>query len=272
MPKPTDLAIWSTDANYPMDAAPEEGTPTKVAPVLGKQQLGYRPAEEPPATTDNWWRNVVHQWIEYIDAAVWDGDLTVDGNLTVTGDTTLEGDLIAEEDLTLTGSLEGAAGVPVLAGAGVEAPVYYHTVAQCLHISAGQFIDATRENSGTVTHVRNSGSWTLASSVTPITIPITLPLGAVITAYEINLTKLSGVGQTHFSQLRRTHEDGTESAVSAGHSNNANAPGAGTYMVETGINHAINTFYGYHITFTPAAGGGADQIGFCRLYWTMPAP
>jgi hypothetical protein len=66
MAKPTDLPVWATDANYPVDGEPEEGTPTKVTPSDPKQALGHRPNEKPKAQNLNWWENLVYQWIEFL--------------------------------------------------------------------------------------------------------------------------------------------------------------------------------------------------------------
>lgn len=109
MAKPTDLPVHATDANYPMDAAPEEGTPTKVEPLSGKQALGHRPAEKPPAQSENWWKNLVYLWLLWLNGIVAgavnrivqigaDGelyaseDMTID-DLTVTGDAQINGGL-----------------------------------------------------------------------------------------------------------------------------------------------------------------------------------
>lgn len=109
MAKPTDLPVHATDANYPMDAAPEQGTPTKVEPLSGKQALGHRPAEKPPAQSENWWKNLVYLWLLWLNGIVAgavnrivqigaDGelyaseDMTID-DLTVTGDAQINGAL-----------------------------------------------------------------------------------------------------------------------------------------------------------------------------------
>ena len=115
MAKPTDLPVHATDANYPMDAAPEEGTPTKVEPLSGKQALGHRPAEKPPAQSENWWKNLVYLWLVWLNGIVAgtvnrivqigaDGelyaseDMTID-DLTVTGDAQINGNINVTGDV-----------------------------------------------------------------------------------------------------------------------------------------------------------------------------
>lgn len=274
MPKPSDLPVWSTDTNYV--GGPENGTPTKLEPSGGKQAVGHLPSEFPRPQYMNWWQNLVYLWLAYFDAGIWDGDLEVDGDLLVdqdagvTGDLTVGGDIDALGDVHVTGSLEGVGGDPVPCDAGVEATVYYHTTAIPLHIPASTYVNINQENSGVITHIRNHGSYTLAASTDPLTIPIMLPKGSVITAYELSIVKSSGVGEVHNSRLYKVHEDCTHTALAVGHANAENAPGQ-TFMTESGLSIEVEQQYAYHLLFTPDNGGG-DQVGFCKVYYTHPAP
>ncbi len=54
--KPSDLPTWATDGGADI-----------VEPNAGKQALGHRAGERPPAQYFNWWQNLVFQWIEWID-------------------------------------------------------------------------------------------------------------------------------------------------------------------------------------------------------------
>lgn len=67
MAKPTELAKWATDTNYPAGSEPEAGTPTKVAYTLGQEQVGWRPGQRPPAQELNTWMHRVGKWIDWID-------------------------------------------------------------------------------------------------------------------------------------------------------------------------------------------------------------
>ncbi len=67
MDKPTDLAPWADDANYPAGAEPEAGTPTKVAYTLGQEAVGWRPKGKPPAQELNTWMHRVGQWVQYVN-------------------------------------------------------------------------------------------------------------------------------------------------------------------------------------------------------------
>lgn len=69
MPAPDTIPEWALDDDYPMDAEPEEGTPTKVEPSSGKKATGWRPSEMPPAQYLNWWMWLVGMWIDWLQMA-----------------------------------------------------------------------------------------------------------------------------------------------------------------------------------------------------------
>lgn len=91
MPKPVIIPTWASDANYPAGAEPEAGTPTKVAPTTGQGTIGWRPDQIPTAQEQNWWMDLVADWLAYLDGANIDGDLTVTGNLLVTNNGVFDG-------------------------------------------------------------------------------------------------------------------------------------------------------------------------------------
>lgn len=70
MAKPVKLPTWSTDTNYPAGADPWSATPVKVEPTSGKKAEGWEPSEKPPAQWQNYWQNLVHQWVEYFCSAL----------------------------------------------------------------------------------------------------------------------------------------------------------------------------------------------------------
>lgn len=85
--KPASPALWATDANYPMDAEPEEGTPTKAS--LGEEEtVGWRPGKKPPAQKMNGWQNKVGQWTQWLDDGLVDFDQVV---IDSTGDSNGDG-------------------------------------------------------------------------------------------------------------------------------------------------------------------------------------
>lgn len=125
VPKPSTVFVWATDAAYGASANPWSTDPNKVAPVAGLIAEGWEPTEHPAADNLNWNFNLIGQWIDYIDAGVWDGDLEIDGRLhvnptsptafpqfevsngttlleatTVVGTFTLTGSMVASGDVT----------------------------------------------------------------------------------------------------------------------------------------------------------------------------
>ncbi len=77
-PKPNSLPRWATDTVYP-PAHPFEGDLTKVEPDEDKKDLGEEPLEKPPAEYQNWWKNLVYQWAQYLDGLTFSGsDMVLD--------------------------------------------------------------------------------------------------------------------------------------------------------------------------------------------------
>src|SRR5574341_295905 len=67
MAKPASKPTWATDANYPANTQPWASSATKVQPSSGKQAEGWEPEEPPPAQYMNWWKNLVGQWVDFVD-------------------------------------------------------------------------------------------------------------------------------------------------------------------------------------------------------------
>ncbi len=77
MPKPTTLPVWNTSAG------------NRVAPSGGKQASGYSLGDIPVSGNLNWWKNLVYQWVLWLD-----GILTADGGVTA----------LANQDITVSGT------------------------------------------------------------------------------------------------------------------------------------------------------------------------
>jgi hypothetical protein len=107
MPKPIKLPTWAT------------GSTSILEPSDGKKAQGWVPGEQPPASIFNYWQNLVHEWITWLDAnGLVDGgslgDLQVNGTLGTTGNTTIgtDGD---GANLQVNGTL-GTTGLATVAG------------------------------------------------------------------------------------------------------------------------------------------------------------
>lgn len=64
MARPDALPEWATDTNY--TNGPDVGTPTKVEPPGAKSAEGWVGSEKPPAQYQNWWQNLVGEWVEHL--------------------------------------------------------------------------------------------------------------------------------------------------------------------------------------------------------------
>ncbi len=69
MPKPTELPEWATDAVYDSVGETWDATATKVEPSAGKKAEGHEPGERTPAQEQNWWQNLVYEWIKWLEVS-----------------------------------------------------------------------------------------------------------------------------------------------------------------------------------------------------------
>lgn len=104
--KPASVPTWATDANYPAGAATYSATPTKVAPIATRRQRGWEPKKKPPAQVENYERNLIGQWCQYLNDGAFSGNHSVDGDFEVTGDTNLNGALEVGGTLTVADDAE----------------------------------------------------------------------------------------------------------------------------------------------------------------------
>lgn len=100
MPKPTDLPVWATDAAYDAPGEDWDTEDTKVEPSVERQEEGWEPESFPPAEELNWWQNLVYQWILYLDAGEFEGDVSIEGNLEVGGRLDVVGDVATDGEFT----------------------------------------------------------------------------------------------------------------------------------------------------------------------------
>ncbi len=106
-------------------------------PSLAQKQSGWTVGQDGVSDYDNWFKENVYRWCEYINDGVLegpitvDGDLTVDGDAHVTGDMTIDGQLV-HGDWLITGKFRFSDAMITVAGTpGVNAGVvtgvaHYH--------------------------------------------------------------------------------------------------------------------------------------------------
>lgn len=64
MSRPSSVPTWATNTNY--TGGPASGTPSKVAPSGSAQAEGWEPNQKPGAQNQNWWQNLVGQWLNWL--------------------------------------------------------------------------------------------------------------------------------------------------------------------------------------------------------------
>lgn len=164
----------------------------------------------------------------------------------------------------------------VLAAGSVTAPEFKHSTALGLQIPASQFQDAH------ASHVKTDGAtsgamkcFSLAGSANKLTVPISLPVGSRITSYTLYCNKLTNNTNTLAARLFRcaaaTGTIGVETALGAGNSSSANAPGA-IVLTETGLSIDIIAAAEFYLQIAP--GGGVtpanDQVYLLEVGYTRP--
>lgn len=88
MPAPSDLPSWATDTNYTNGPAGIPGTPTKETPSVGVAAEGHIPKNKAPAQFENWWKNLVYQWIAWFHSLKLDQGYRLKGIVVYTADAT----------------------------------------------------------------------------------------------------------------------------------------------------------------------------------------
>jgi hypothetical protein len=235
MAKPTDVPTWATDANYPAGPEPEAGTPTKVEPLAGKQAIGWRPSEYPPAQYLNWAMNLAGQWAQYLNDGALDGDHSIDGNLEVTGDITVGGTIHFTSQRTIR--------IPAAAAA---IPPAYATDLQF---------------EGSKLHFYGPGP-------VAAVYPIQLRAGEHIKGVLVFVNKVSNASTFVTAELQRIETDGTVVPISSD-SSNANAPGVIALAI-TGLDVevGVDADATYQVVVSTTVGGGAtfgDDFTTCEV-------
>ncbi len=150
-----------------------------------------------------------YEWASYIDAAVWDGDLTVDGNLVVNDDTSLAGDLEVLGDITGTPNFSGiptfavglSASDDVNTTAEIRGADLRHTAAQPILIHSASAIAEVTGGPDAYTH---GAGWSLQEFVGDLVYPIPLRYGDSIVDWFLYANKLSDDTNTITVRLTKT--------------------------------------------------------------------
>jgi hypothetical protein len=98
MARPSSLPVWATNANYV--GGPAIGTATCVAPSASAQDEGWEPAQKPGAQNQNWYQNLVYQWVAWLAAGILDGTWQFTGSVTFDVGLTIA----VNQNITLSGT------------------------------------------------------------------------------------------------------------------------------------------------------------------------
>lgn len=229
MARPGSEPVWATNANYL--AGPAVGTPTVVAPSGPVQAEGWEPGQKPGAQNQNWWQNLVYQWIHWLQAGVLDGAWEFTGNVKIDGNLEVDGTFTTSRSITL----------PCHPVNSFETTI--HTVPL-----------------GALGQSGSKAGWTLGSDGSKfVYYAVTgLRAGDTITGYAMTLRKINA-GTTIASHFVTSTNSGD--AVSAGDSQSG---GVGTYNL--GPSDALALVYSaaaaYYIKITPGgtAGDAIDTV------------
>lgn len=74
MSKPATIPVWATNANY--STGDYAGTPTCVAPSAGVRADGHIPDTAPGSQHENYDRNLIGEWLTYLDGLPGETDFT----------------------------------------------------------------------------------------------------------------------------------------------------------------------------------------------------
>lgn len=185
--KPASLPQWATD-----------GT-NNTEPSLAQKQTGWTPGQDGVSDYDNWYKELVYRWCQYINDGVIDGDLSIDGNLDVTGEVTVGGEITAAGD--------------------VNAPDHKYTNNRTRWIP----IDGFKDPAGA--HAYQLEYWTLGITSNALHGGVPVEFGEHIKGVGVYCHKTSSSLDTITVRLWRRNGDGTLTQVGSDYQNNANNPG-----------------------------------------------
>ncbi len=255
MPKPSTLPEWDTTAV------------NVVVTTSGHKTAGFITDEIPSSKEENYWRNLVYQWIAYLDAGVWDDNLHVTGTLEVDGDAQFN------TNINVAGQILSSSSVVEI---GQDTNVIGHVQASELLYFAGtekHGIPLTDGFEAGSVHTIGPEQIILAASTNSIVFPIRLPVGAVITAFQVRMAKnTSSSDEITFDLFRMIDGVPVANGMNAGDA--SNAPGTITLTSSGGGPETVQALRGYMIRCDPSGSvaPAADRIYAIDVHWNKPAP
>lgn len=220
-----------------------------VVPPSGQLDTGWTTGQVAVSSYDNWYKNLVWQWLNWLNGNVWDGNIEFTGNVQVDGTFESIGRITAQEKIYAAGGLYGSAGGVALAPVGLTCATgnitastgtvtgtdLHFTSPHVLTIPASEATVSTSGGSpGAFGHFdatyKTLDYYTFHNSVNPVIFDVILPTGAVIVSWGCYINKTSNGTQTVHVQLVKI--DSTTGTITAADS--ANASGGSTSAANPG--------------------------------------
>jgi hypothetical protein len=279
MAKPTVVPTFASSVNYPMDAEPEQGTATKVAPSGAVESYGYRPEAKPKAQNLNYVLYWLSQWAAYVNAGEWDGNLHVTGTLIVDGLTTINDDVTATGALTVASAQStGATALSLPQGATASANKHITISGTGRYLHGDKYITSPIEVNDLIDHSGGTVGGTLGTAGCVLDASVTeawfrLPSDSVRWDSQIKGFAIFGTGGTGSAGLHRYDSvGGTYSTVAVvGGSGSGSAfvgmAGGAWTLVPATINEQPG--YVYVVKIVPQAGVGATLTTIDTFYDTV---
>ncbi len=251
--KPSSTPEWSSDTDYPADAAPEASTPTTVEPSSGKKATGWRPQEKPKAQNLNWFQNLTWLWLVYLSDGDFQDPATFDDTVGITGR------LSALEKIYCTTGYYGAAGATALFPAGLTTASLHYTVP----VERVVQTILSFENGGT-NHTQGISQWIFSTSGDSVYYPLDVDVDDQITQWRADLDKLTSGSTTFTGDIVSVDSGGETSATGSPVTNSLNAPGH-TIFGASGLTITVAAGKQYYLKLTP---GGSITPSADRIYTT----
>jgi hypothetical protein len=221
-----------------------------VAPSAGELDVGHVTAERPPAQYENWWKNLMWQWSEYLKDGAMSGAFTFDSPVAIEGTVTIAGALSLASSLTMAVSQH-----VVISGTGR----YKHgTYSQSIGAAAFDI-----NTGGTVT--RSAGGCALSAGV--LWAPIMLPIGARVSAIRVYLID-NATGPTRMALQFWRVAAGAQTTIATSSQSLGNATEQS--IAVTGLSPDIESGKFYQLVASIATGAASCTVRGAGVDYSMP--
>lgn len=229
MARPTTIPQWDTNLT------------NTIALIAAHKTDGYPTGGYIPLSgEENTWKNLVYQWINWLQGNILDGNWEYTGNVQVDG--------------TLTGQ------------SSITGTALHFTTAVELQIPILSSTDNIAGAPG-AHHTRGQFAWSLQANTNKILYEIELPVGAVIKSYTIDLNKQDTTNAVAAAIVYETSS--SENFASTGVTSGLTV--GNQSLGESGLSITVVSGRPYYIRVVPGgtATPAADSISNVRITYTL---